>query len=353
MGKVTMKDIAAKLNISINAVSLALNGKPGVSEETKKLVLDVAEKIGYLDRSPKFIQSFASKNICALIKQSHFEDSTFYSKILMSIVEEARKKGYDVITCIVNEDEQNIPSCIESKKVCGIIIISAIDDDYLIKLKEFELPVVLVDHASLLENTDSILTNNKLGSFKITKLLLDKGYTKIGFFGDLEYSLSIKERFFGYQEAIKKFIKFDNKDGITDFINDYSILSDLESYIINQDSEGIQKKISQMDNIPEAFVCSNDNAAIMLITSLKELGYEIPKDISVVGFDDIILSSLVMPKVTTVKVQKELMGKNAVNRLLWRIDHKDAPNEDIVMGVDIVERDSVGIKNIMENEQKN
>ncbi|WP_243429381.1 LacI family DNA-binding transcriptional regulator [Clostridium botulinum] len=56
MGKVTMKDIAAKLNISINAVSLALNGKPGVSEETKKLVLDVAEKIGYLDRLPKFIQ---------------------------------------------------------------------------------------------------------------------------------------------------------------------------------------------------------------------------------------------------------------------------------------------------------
>lgn len=350
MGKATMKDIAEKLNISINAVSLALNGKAGVSDETKKLVLDEAERIGYLDKSPKFIQSFASKNICALIKQSHFEDSTFYSKILMSIVEEARKKGYDVITCIVNEDEKNIPSAIESKKVCGIVIIAAIDDDYLIKLKEFKVPIVLVDHTSLLESTDSILTNNKLGSFKITKLLIDKGYTKIGFFGDLEYSLSIKERFFGYQEAMKKFIKCDNNDEIADFINHYSVLDDLENYIINQDSEGIQKKILQMDNIPEAFVCSNDNAAIMLITSLKELGYAIPKDIAVVGFDDIVLSSLAMPKITTVRVQKEFMGKNAVNRLLWRIDNKNAPNEDIVMSVDIVERDSVGIKNIICNE---
>lgn len=349
MAKVTMKDIAKKLNISINAVSLALNGKAGVSEETKKLVLNIAEEIGYLEKSPKFVQSFASKNICALIKQSHFEDSTFYSKILMSIVEEARKKGYDVITCIVNEDEKNIPSCIENKKVCGLIIISSIDDDYLIRLKEFNFPVVLVDHTSLLENTDSILTNNKLGSFKITKLLLDKGYTKIGFFGDLEYSLSIKERFFGYQEAIKKFLQFNDKDGITEFIDRYSILSDLENHIINQNPEGIQKKILQMDSIPEAFVCSNDNAAIMLIASLKELGYEIPKDISVVGFDDIILSSLVIPKVTTVRVQKELMGQNAVNRLLWRLDNKNSPNEDIVMGVDIVERDSIGIKSDIQN----
>lgn len=344
MGKVTMKDISEKLNISINAVSLALNSKAGVSEETRKLVLDVAEEIGYLDKSAKFIQSYASKNICVLIRKLYFEDNYFYSKIMMGIVEESRRKGYDIITCMINENEKIVPACIESKKVCGVIVIGAIEDDYLIKLKDNKLPVVLVDHTSLLESTDSILTDNKLGSFKVTKLLLDHGYKKIGFFGDLEYSLSIKERFFGYQEAMKTFIKFNEGNKLMDFINTYSILGELESYIINQDYEGIMEKIKSMKNIPEAFVCSNDSAAIMLVSAIKEMGYSVPQDIAIVGFDDIALSSFVLPNITTVKVEKDLMGRKAVKRLLWRLDNKDDPNENIVMSVDVVERDSVGVK---------
>ncbi|GAA0083652.1 LacI family DNA-binding transcriptional regulator [Clostridium sp. CTA-7] len=340
MAKVTMKEIANKLNISINAVSLALNNKIGVSEETRKQVLDMAEELGYLDKSPRFVQSYASRNICTLIKKSHFEDSTFYSKILMGINEEARKKGYDIITCMINENEQSIPSCIESKKVCGIIVVAAIEDEYLVKLKDYKLPVVLVDHTSLLESTDSILSDNKLGSFKVTKLLLDKGYKNIGFFGDLEYSLSIKERYFGYKEAIKKFVCINSEDETLEYIDNYSVLHNLEEYIINQDEKGVQKIISEMDNIPEAFVCSNDNAAIIVITALRELGYSIPDDIAVVGFDDIVLSSLVIPKVTTVRVQKDYMGRKAVNRLLWRLEHKNDPNENIVMSVEVVERDS-------------
>ena len=183
MGKITMKDIAERLDISINAVSLALNSKAGVSEETRKQVLDIAEELGYLDKSPKFVKSFANKNICVIIKKYYFEDNTFYSKIMMGIGEESRRKGYDIITCLINETEENIPSCIESKKVCGIIVIGTIEDEYLVKLKNYKIPVVLVDHTSLLESTDSILTDNKLGSFNITKLLIEKGYKDIGFSG--------------------------------------------------------------------------------------------------------------------------------------------------------------------------
>ncbi|MBB6622096.1 LacI family DNA-binding transcriptional regulator [Clostridium gasigenes] len=346
MAKITMKEIADKLNISINAVSLALNNKAGVSEETRKLVLGVAEEIGYLEKSSKFIQSYASKNICVLIRKLYFEDSYFYSKIMMGIVEESRKNGYDILTCMINENEKNIPGCIENKKVCGIIVIGAIEDEYLVTLKEYRIPVVLVDHTSLLESTDSILTDNKLGSFKITKLLFDKGYRNIGFFGDLNYSLSIKERFFGYQEAIKKALEIDinGNNAITEYIEELSILCNLETHIINQDHKKIQEIIKSMYKLPEAFVCSNDNAAILLINSLKELGYAIPKDMAIVGFDDIALSSLVVPKITTVRVQKDLMGRKAVKRLLWRLDHKSDQNENIVMSVDIVERDSIAIK---------
>ncbi|EEH96717.1 LacI family DNA-binding transcriptional regulator [Clostridium tertium] len=346
MGKITMKDIAERLDISINAVSLALNSKAGVSEETRKQVLDVAEELGYLDKSPKFVKSFANKNICVIIKKYYFEDNTFYSKIMMGIGEESRRKGYDIITCLINETEESIPSCIESKKVCGIIVIGTIEDEYLVKLKNYKIPVVLVDHTSLLESTDSILTDNKLGSFNITKLLIEKGYKDIGFFGDLEYSLSIKERFFGYREAIKKFLKFNNFKEAEVFIEEQSVLYDVEQNIIDKNIEGIKERINRINKIPEAFVCSNDNAAIALITSLKELGYMVPKDIAVVGFDDIVLSSLIEPKLTTVRVEKDFMGRKAVDRLLWRIENKKDPDEKTILSVEVIERDSVGNKNI-------
>ncbi|MBU6134223.1 MAG: LacI family DNA-binding transcriptional regulator [Clostridium sp.] len=346
MGKITMKDIAERLDISINAVSLALNSKAGVSEETRKQVLDIAEELGYLDKSPKFVKSFANKNICVIIKKYYFEDNTFYSKIMMGIGEESRRKGYDIITCLINETEESIPSCIESKKVCGIIVIGTIEDEYLVKLKNYKIPVVLVDHTSLLESTDSILTDNKLGSFNITKLLIEKGYKDIGFFGDLEYSLSIKERFFGYREAIKKFLKFNNFKEAEVFIEERSVLYDVEQNIIDKNIEGIKERINRINKIPEAFVCSNDNAAIALITSLKELGYMVPKDIAVVGFDDIVLSSLIEPKLTTVRVEKDFMGRKAVDRLLWRIENKKDPDEKTILSVEVIERDSVGNKNI-------
>lgn len=344
MRKATMKDIADKLNISINAVSLALNNKEGVSEKTRKMVLNVAEEIGYLEKSTKFIRAYASKNICVLTRKLYMEDHYFYSEIMMGIVEEARKTGHDIITCITHENDESIPSCIEYKKVCGIVVIGAIDDNYLIKLKESTLPVILVDHTSLIESTDSVLTDNKLGSFKVTKLLLDKGYKEIGFFGDLEYSLSIKERFFGYQEAVKKFITFNEENRMDDFIKRYSILDNLEKYIIKQDSKEIIKRIKSLKNIPEAFVCSNDNAAIALISALKEMEYSIPEDVAVVGFDDIVLSSFITPNITTVRVEKDLMGRKALKRLLWRIDNKSDMNENIIMSVTVVERDSVGFK---------
>ncbi|VYU11452.1 LacI family DNA-binding transcriptional regulator [Clostridium paraputrificum] len=346
MKKATMKDIANKLNISINAVSLALNSKAGVSEETRKIVFDTANEIGYLEKSNKFIKTYASKNICVLIRKLYFEDNYFYSKILMGVVEESRKNGYDIITSIISENDMSIPTCIENEKVCGVIVIGAIDDEYLIRLKENNIPVVLVDYESFVESTDCILTDNKYGSFSLAKLLFDRGYRKIGFFGELAYSLSVKERFFGYSEAIKKFVQFSNRDEFLEYINNHSILDDIEGYIINQDTDKIVEKLRIIKEMPEAFVCSNDNAAILLISALEQLGYSVPADISVVGFDNIAISSLVVPNITTVSVEKELMGRKALQRLLWRLDNKGDMNECIVMGVTLIERDSVGFKKL-------
>lgn len=339
--KVTMKDIAEKLNLSINAVSLALNNKAGVSDDTRNNVLRVAEERGYFDNKPQYLRAYASKNICLILEHRFFIDSYFYSRVIVGIEEEARKNNYDVIVNFIDNNNYVIPNCLESKKAAGVIALGIMCDEYLSKLKNYGLPMVLVDNTSLSETIDSILTDNKSGTYKATRYLINKGFKKIGFFGDLAYSLSIKERYFGYTEAIKTVIEASEK--IEQYIEKHSITDDLEELIIKNDINAIYERLKQIEEMPEAFVCSNDNAAFQLNNALKKLGYKVPEDLSIIGFDDIELCNLILPKMTTVKVNKESMGKKAVQRLLWRMTHKNEPVENTIMSVELIERESVGV----------
>lgn len=338
--KVTMKDIAQSLGISINAVSLALNDRVGVSEETKRKVLRLAEEMGYLEGGSKYMSTYSSKNICVLLKNIYFRDMHFYSKILLGIEEEARRNGYDVLINFF-ESEDEIPSCIENRRVSGVVIVGKVEDQYLVKIKSYKIPVVLVDHTSLSESTDSILTDNKLGTYKVTKYLIDKGYSKIGFFGDLDYTISIKERFFGYQEALKTLPDLKLQHEVNEYIGHYSVLNEIEAYILTNDTQKLIECVKRVEVMPEAFVCSNDNAAIQLSSALRGLGYNVPEDISIVGFDDIDLCQMISPKLTSVRVNKEFMGRKAIQKLLWRFANHKEPVENIIMNVEIVERESV------------
>ena len=165
--RVTMKDIADKLNLSINAVSLALNDKTGVGEETKRLILNTAEEMGYLDQSVKYMQNYSNKNICVLLKNRFFRDFRFYGRVLLGIEEEAKKAGYDVF--FSSFETEDIPTCVESRKVAGIIAVGKIGDSFLQRLKEYGVPIVLADYNSLEETVDCLMSDNKLGSYMMQK----------------------------------------------------------------------------------------------------------------------------------------------------------------------------------------
>lgn len=336
--RVTMKDIADKLHLSVNAVSLALNDKTGVGEETRRLILNTAEEMGYLDQSVKYTQNYSNKNICVLLKNRFFRDFRFYGRVLLGIEEEAKKAGYDVFFSSFEAEE--VPICIENRKVAGIIAVGKIGDSFLNRLKEYRIPIVLADYNSLEEKVDCIMSDNKLGSYKMTSYLYEKGFRKIGYVGDLSYSPSTRERFYGYQEAIQNYLNRTMPQETMAYIEQYSILTKIEEYVIHQNRDALYAKFIEMPEKPEAFICSNDELAILLMKVLQEHGYRIPEDIAVVGFDDIEPAKMVTPSLTTVHVRRKTMGQNATKRLLYRIANPKAPIETIVMGVDIVERDS-------------
>lgn len=340
--RVTMKDIAERLGLSINAVSLALNDRAGVGEETRRLVLDTAEEMGYLDQSAKYIQTYSNKNICVLMKYRFFRDFRFYGRILLGIEEEAKKSGYDVF---INsyEEEGTIPSCVENRKVSGIIVVGKLSDDYLRLLKSYRIPVILTDHTSLSEATDSIMSDNKLGTFKMTAYLIEKGYRKIGYFGDAHYTPSTIERFQGYHEAMQHYMPIGDYEESMDYVLKFSSIGAVEQKVIEQDMDGLYEMFGHIKEKPDALLCSNDELAIMLMKVLQKKGYKIPEEISIVGFDDIELGRMVLPALTTIHVSKKLMGQKSVQRLLYRISHPKDGIEKLVLNVDIIERDSVGI----------
>ena len=121
----------------------------------------------------------------------------------------------------------------------------------------------------------------------------------------------------------------------------YSLLRDIEPYVLAKDVEAITRRVKAMEEIPEVFLCSNDRAAILLMNALRALGYRIPEDIGIVGFDDMEISTMVMPCLTTLHIAKKNMGMKAVQTLQWRLQNRKAKPEKIILPVDLVLRDSV------------
>lgn len=337
--KVTMKDIAKKLNISINAVSIALNDKPGVSDEMRLLILRTADEMGYINEKKKYLSVFSKSNICIMMQSYYADTGHFYSIVLKAIVEEAKNLGYSSIMNYFEDMHMDIPECIIDRKVAGILIVGKISDMNLQKLKSIGIPIVLVDFTSLYDSCDCILTHNKQGGYMMTSYIIQRGYQKIGFFGDLNYSLSFQDRFLGYKLALMNhnIIHGFNDE---DYIHKYSFLENIEKYVLNHRTDEIEK-ILQSKELPEVLICANDSNAFIVIQAFMNLGIKVPENIGVTGFDDTPLAAKFNPPLTTMQVQKESMGKEAVHRLIDCIQRKDYIQKTELLSAQIIKRSSV------------
>lgn len=338
--KTRLKDIADKLGISINAVSLALNNKVGVSDETRLKVLRVADDMGYLDQCKAAGREHHYNNICVMLEERVFKDTRFYPKVILGIENEAKLNNYDTLLNFISKDKYNVPMSVERGKVDGIVVLGNIDDEYLELLKSFKIPLILVDYASMSVNTGAILTQNIPGAFKGTEYLIKNGHRHIGFFGDIDAAMSFYERWLGFNMALKHYNIPDS--------GEFCITSNVEENALQNNYMTIVDMLKNMESYPTAWFCANDSAAAVLINALKYLGKKIPDDISVMGFDDIDVCSMTEPQLTTMHIDKEEMGTSAVKELLQSIKNPNYLPRHIRLPVRLKERDSV--KHISDNE---
>ena len=337
--KITMKDIAKRLNVSINAVSIALNDKPGVSDEMRLQILRTADEMGYINQKKQYLSIFSKSNICVLMQSYYANTGHFYSIVLCSIVEQAKNFGYFSILNYFEDNDFHMPECIVDRKVAGVLVVGKISDSHLKALKKVGIPVVLVDFTSLGDPCDCVLTHNRQGRYMLTDYVVLKGYKTIGFFGDLDYSFSFQDRFMGYKQALIQ-NQIVSSEEVDSYIEEHSFLHNIEKYILANEITEIVK-ILKSKKLPEVLICANDSNAFAVISALKDMGLKIPEDIGVTGFDDTPLCEKANPQITTVQVQKELMGQVAVSNLMDRIHRKENTPMTQLLSVKIVERASL------------
>lgn len=340
----TMQDIALQIGISVNAVSLALKNRPGVSEETRRRVQEVAQQIGY---KPKQTQPAPEtpeprKSICVLLLDRFFRDFRFYGRILLGIEETAKQAGYEVqISSFSTLGEETVPASVQEHRVAGLIVLGMIRDSFLARLLETDVPLVLADHQSSRYAVDCVLSDNYFGAYRMAMYLFQKGYTKIGFFGDREYTPSTRDRYFGVLKAVNDHVCPGNMKEAMDYLERFSTCGKIEKYAVEQNAQRIFELYQEIPDKPDALICSNDELAILLMQTLQKNDISVPGDVAITGYDDIETSGMMAPALTTIHVQKRLMGQRAVECLLRRLEHPHDLPEKRTISVTLVERESV------------
>ncbi|HEX2927969.1 MAG TPA: LacI family DNA-binding transcriptional regulator [Ruminiclostridium sp.] len=336
--KVTMDVIAGKLGISKNTVSLALRGMPGISVSTRKKIEETATQMGYKYKS--HLRNITTRNLCLIIAKSTRDSIGFFSYVQLGIEDEARKNNLNTIIHYYDENDDGFetPNCIKDGMVSGIITLGRMSKKTINYIMAYNLPIIMVDNYFDNLVMDCVLTDNQCGGYTVTEYLIDCGHTDIGFLGDISASVSFYDRYRGYLKAMKDHgIKPNESHSITD--------KKLET-VAGEEIARIFKGMEDGTGLPTAFVCCNDAEAIVIIKELKNMGKAVPDDISIVGFDDIEAAGNVTPELTTLRVQKEVMGKRAVSKLLQRLDADAQPCEKILLSASLVERQSVKKLNV-------
>lgn len=305
---ITLKDIAEKVGVSAVTVSKALTDKDGVSDDVRKKIKEVANELGYKVSVPSG-QGSLSGNIGVIVAKKFIRDdaNAFYLKMYQSLVQTlSRFRYYGILEIIspINEKNNIMPKVMEDKKVDAIIVLGQFQSEYIVMLQESKLPLVLLDYYDKRLNIDAVIGDSVYGSYRATNYLLSEGHRKIGFVGSIFSTNSIMDRYLGYYKALIESKCEIKENWLIDDRNDEGEYIDLELPI---------------EDMPTAFICNCDNVCYLLINKLNELGYQVPNDISVIGYDNSILSTISNLNLTTVEVNIDAMTESAADLIIKKI----------------------------------
>ncbi|MCZ0703088.1 LacI family transcriptional regulator [Natronobacillus azotifigens] len=341
--KITMQKISEIAGVSKYVVSKTLNGKPGVSETTRKKVLNIAKELGYFKGDILATSDGKRDKNGGLIlvvvpnQNEYFENSPYWGRVIDGVTSGIYEKN---LNTIIMTENQEIKEHINIKKLIGIICVGQISTDYLLDLQRLAVPIVMIDNEDALIKSDTIFKDNFGGVNRMTKHLIALGHTQIAFVGDINFSLSFYDRWLGFRIACEQ-------AGVNTEHSQAQISLAYHNFE-NKFNDWIAQNEKKHLSFPTAFVCANDDIAVNTMKVLTKQGLCIPEDCSVTGFDNLEVGMYTTPPISTVQVMKESIGRRAVSKLLWRINHEQFPPEKILVDGDLMIRESVSSPKVKE-----
>ena len=309
---VTLADIAARVGVSNVAVSKALSGKPGVSEELRERIKEVAARMGYVSSTSTKSSANETGNIGVIIPESTYGDAvTFYGRLYEKVVRALYENNYYGILELLtkeNEEAANLPKVMLDGKVDGLIFVGQLAENYIKRMvQQTELPVFFLDTYMPFVELDTVISDGYYGTYQLTNYLLEQGHRNIAFVGNVDATSSIADRYWGYRRSLRE--------------NQIEFKAEWEISDRDENGKSFDKVLFDPKGI-EAYVCNNDYAAHILIRNLEETGYRVPEDVSVVGFDNFLPTGMDEHRITTYEVDMERMAGVCVKSLIKKIKHK-------------------------------
>ncbi len=338
--KVTIYEIARRGGVSISTASKALNDRKDVGDKTKEKIRRIAKELNY--EPSHFARALAMRKTenVGVITGRYFRSpvitNPFYSRIIEGIEDCLMERNLSLVTSIVRKeqiDNLEMPKILKEKSVDGVVLLGHMPEQYVAKVISSGIPAVMVDNQIQGINLDAVVADNEGGVYSAVTDLIRLGHKKIAYLSRSDKRYSFNQRCDGYKKALKdngieineKFIIFGKEDETETDPTGYNWM----------------KKIFEGNDRPDAMVMCNDVNAILAINMLKDMGLSVPDDISVVGFDNIELSEHFIPSISTVNINKEEMGKKAVELLLANIEGKSTSPVIIKMNAEYIRRSSV------------
>jgi len=334
---VTIKEIADKANVSAATVSMVINNKPGISFPTRKRVLGIVESYGYNVSPLKNVLTKRNGTIQLTIYKKHsqvVDDTAFFEALIAGIEATARINGYQLtIKSVTSQklDADLIRSDLIDDTVEGILLLGTeMDEEDMRSVMQLDKPLLLLDTCFLGVFSNYVVIDNISGVFMGVNHLIENGHRKIGYLRSSTVIQNFLERYEGYEKAML----------CSNLEYDHGYTVPLRSTIEGA-YEDMLEYLSGSPKLPTAFFADNDIIACGAMKALKETGVKIPQDVSIVGFDDMPFCTIIEPPLSTISVDKKMLGTFAVEDLIRLIANGKGYHSKTLLGVDLISRDSV------------
>lgn len=334
---IKVKDLADMLNLSSSTVSMVLNNRPGISEVTRNKVRQAVIDLGYENLLVNDTEE--KKNILFVVYRKHGiapASTPYFSQLFSEIIEgvesQIKARGYNLMISYI--DEKTIfeeAERIKKEKVHGVLVLATeMKEEQITAFENSDVPLVIMDNYMEHKDFNCVTINNEKGVYLALKHFVEMGHKEIGYLHITDNANNFYERYFAFFKEMQRNGLEIKKENILDIVTEGGEAVYLE----------LKHKLQELKKLPTAFFADNDIVAMCAMRVFRELGYKIPEDISIIGFDNMVLSEMLDPPLTTIQIPKHKMGVIAANTIIDINEELDGYMK-IEVGTKLIVRKSV------------